>query len=81
MNDPKKLAELIGALLSSDQDSEATLRRTFDHYIQASKNIGALVEVINFPIQRYYGRSSVHIAAFNGLPEYLEFLLQHGGTS
>ena len=36
-------------------------------------------KVINHPIQRFNGRTPVHLAASNGLWECLEILLKNGG--
>lgn len=38
-----------------------------------------LNKVINYPLQRYNGRTPVHLAASNGLWECLEILLKDGG--
>lgn len=36
-------------------------------------------KLINYPIQRYNGRTAVHLAASNGLFDCLELLLKFGG--
>jgi len=36
-------------------------------------------KLINYPIQRYNGRTAVHLAASNGLFDCLELLLKSGG--
>lgn len=77
MSDQRALAEAIGGLLCTESN-EVTLKNNFDHYLQVAEKIG-LVDTINYQTQRYYGRTLVHIAAFNGLPEYLEILLKKGG--
>ena len=38
-------------------------------------------KLINYPIQRYNGRTAVHLAASNGLYDCLELLLKSGGES
>ena len=54
-----------------------------DHLKQALTGIEqagqSLEKVINFPLQRYNGRTPVHLAASNGLWECLEILLKNGG--
>lgn len=75
--DVKRLAESLGALLSTDPSDEQ--KKTFDLYIQYASNNQFLEKVINYPIQRYNGRTLVHIAADKGLPDYLEVLLAKGG--
>ena len=77
MEDVKRLAESLGALLSTDPSDEQ--KKNFDLYIQYALNNQYLEKVINYPIQRYNGRTLVHIAADKGLPEYLEILLANGG--
>ena len=75
--DVKRLAECLGALLSTDPSDEQ--KKNFDLYIQYASNNQFLEKVINYPIQRYNGRTLVHIAADKGLPDYLEVLLAKGG--
>ena len=77
MEDVKRLAENLGALLSTDPSEEQ--KRNFDRYIHYASDKQCLEKVINYPIQRYNGRTLVHIAADKGLPEYLEVLLDNGG--
>ena len=36
-------------------------------------------KIINAPLQGHYNRTSVHIAAGNGLTPLLRILLMHGG--
>ena len=79
MTDSKTLAEAIGALLCRE-GKEADLKARFDSYMDIAKGSGSVAEVANYPIQRYYGRTLVHVAAFNGLPQYLDQLLKNGGT-
>ncbi len=79
MTDSKTLAEAIGALLCRE-GKEADLNTRFDSYMDIAKGSGSVTEVVNYPIQRYYGRTLVHVAAFNGLPQYLDQLLKNGGT-
>ena len=56
-------------------DSQAEqLRLYLGRFSQAS-----LSELINYPIQRYSGRTSVHLAVANGFWECLEILLNNGG--
>ena len=66
--------ERLGFLLNSG---------TIDQLKQALaefEQIGLQVEkLINYPIQRYNGRTAVHLAASNGLYDCLELLLKSGG--
>lgn len=49
-------------------------------YLSEFEQTGHPVEkLINHPLQRYNGRTSVHLAASNGLWECLEILLKKGG--
>ena len=38
------------------------------------------IELVNSPIQRHHGQTSVHLAAKNGLSDCLELLLEYGGN-
>ena len=73
-----KLAETMGTLLSGDlrEEQKRSLNLLLDH---ASQSPEVLTKVLNYPISRFYGRTVVHIAAANGLPEYLEKFLMKGG--
>lgn len=67
--------ERLGFLLNSG---------TIDQLKQALadfEQIGGLQpeKLINYPIQRYNGRTAVHLAASNGLFDCLELLLKSGG--
>ena len=37
-------------------------------------------KLINYPIQRYNGRTAVHLAANNGFYDCLDLLLKYGGN-
>ena len=51
-----------------------------NQYLSEFEQTGQPVEkLINHRIQRYNGRTSVHLAASNGLWESLEILLKNGG--
>lgn len=67
--------ERLGFLLNSgtiDQLKQALAE--FEH-------IDLPVEkLVNYPIQRYNGRTAVHLAASNGLYDCLELLLKSGGA-
>lgn len=66
--------ERLGVLLNSG---------TFEQLKQALaefEQIGLQTDkLINYPIQRYNGRTTVHLAATNGLFDCLELLLKSGG--
>lgn len=75
-----KLAETMGTLLSGDlrEDQKRSLNLLLDHISQSPETLS---KIINFPISRFYGRTVVHLAAVNGLPEYLEKFLMKGGKA
>ena len=75
--DVRKLAESLGAVLSAG--SSDNQKQYFDQYLQHALIQRCADKVINYPIQRYNGRTLVHIAADKGLHEFLEELLKNGG--
>ena len=75
-NDVGSTAEVLAGFLSGGEQSDQAFRKR----LQIIKHNGHLVDVINHPIRRYFGRTLVHIAAVNGLPVHLDILLQNGGT-
>ena len=67
----------LGFLLNRDPyDSQTQVLRSFLSRFSPS----SVVKLINHPIKRYSGQTSVHLAAANGLWECLEILLSFGGT-
>lgn len=78
MADIRRSAEALGTILSAEP-SEEQKRRFEEHIDRCRSSPGFLQKVINHPIQRYNGRTLVHIAADKGLNEYLETLLNEGG--
>jgi serine/threonine protein kinase/ankyrin repeat protein/GTPase SAR1 family protein len=74
----RKLAEGLGTVLSAEPSESQ--KQVFDQYMEMALNQHCLEKVINFPIQRYSGRTLVHIAADKGLHECLEELLKNGGN-
>ena len=68
--------EQLGFLLNRDPYNSQTevLKLYLNKFSQA-----AVVKLINHPIRRYSGQTSVHLAATNGLWECLEILLIYGG--
>ena len=68
--------EQLGFLLNHEPyDTQAEVLRLYlDRFSRVS-----LSKLINYPIQRYSGQTSVHLAATNGLWECLEVLLNNGG--
>ena len=66
--------ERLGYLLNSGSVDQ--LKQSLTEFEQ----IGLQKEkLINFPIQRYNGRTAVHLASSNGLYDCLELLLKSGG--
>ena len=68
----------LGYLLTSPPNEKQTehLKQILTETEQAGQ---PLDKVINYPLQRYSGRTPVHLAASNGLSECLEILLKNGG--
>lgn len=77
MADVRNIAEDLGGILSAG--SSENQKQLFDEYMQHAQSLSCTEAVINFPIQRYNGRTLVHIAADKGLHEFLEELLKKGG--
>jgi ankyrin repeat protein len=66
--------EKLGFLLNSGTIEQ--LKQALTEFEQ----VGLQVEkLINYPIQRFNGRTAVHLAASNGLYDCLELLLNSGG--
>ena len=74
----RALAETLGVVILGNPSEEQ--RRNFQRYLDAAKKGRCVENVIDFPLQRYNGRTLLHLAADNGLWEYLEELLKNGGT-
>lgn len=66
--------ERLGYLLNSNSIDQ--LKQALIEFEQAGLQKDKL---INYPIQRYNGRTAVHLAASNGLFDCLELLLKSGG--
>lgn len=68
----------LGYLMTTNPHEGQTdhLKQTLTGIEQAGQS---LEKVINYPLQRYNGRTPVHLAASNGLWECLEILLKNGG--
>ena len=66
--------ERLGYLLNSGSIDQ--LKQALHEFDQAGLQKEKL---INYPIQRYNGRTAVHLAASNGLFDCLELLLKSGG--
>ena len=74
----RQSSELLGNLMNSLPYEGQT--EDLKRYMQEFEQTGQPVErLINHPIQRYNGRTPVHLAASNGLWECLEILLKNGG--
>lgn len=73
----RELSETLASVLGREQGKEQ--RRLFSAWLDEAEQLNCLVRVINHPLQRYNGRTLVHLAAVNGLWEYLEQLLSKGG--
>ena len=78
-NDIRSLAETLGAVVLSNPSEEQ--RKKFQLYLEHAKRARVVESVIDFPLQRYNGRTLLHLVADNGLWEYLEELLKNGGTA
>ncbi len=66
--------ERLGFILNSG--SVEQLKQSLNEFEQ----VGLQKEkLINFPIQRYNGRTAVHLASNNGMYDCLELLLKSGG--
>ena len=78
--DLRASSERLGYLMNTSPYVEQT-----DHlkqYLQEFEQTGQPVKkVIDYPIQRYNGRTPVHLAASNGLWECLDVLLTNGGIA
>ena len=74
----KESERLAVVLQSAPYDGQTEhLKQHLDDF---SRNHGQPAEkIINYRLQRYNGRTPVHLAAFNGLWECLEILLKNGG--
>ena len=73
-NNTSLALERLGFLLNSGTIEQ--LKQALAEFQQ----IGLQTEkLINYPIQRYNGRTTVHLAASNGLFDCLELLLKSGG--
>ena len=68
----------LGYLMTTNPHEGQTdhLKQTLTGIEQAGQ---PLEKVINYHLQRYNGRTPVHLAASNGLWECLEILLKNGG--
>ena len=66
----------LGYLLNNVSGSAEQLKQALLGFEQEGLHKEKL---INHPIQRYNGRTSVHLAASNGLFDCLELLLKSGG--
>ena len=66
--------ERLGYLLNSGSIEQLKLALGDFEQIGLQKD-----KIINFPMQRYNGRTAVHLAAGNGLFDCLELLLKCGG--
>lgn len=75
----RELSETLAAVLGREQGREQ--RQNFFVLLDEAEQFGCLERVINHPLQRYNGRTLVHLAAVNGLWEYLEQLLKKGGEN
>ncbi len=66
----------LGFILNREPyDSQTQVLRSFLSRFPRS----TVLKLINHPIKRYSGQTSVHLAAANGLWECLEILLLSGG--
>ena len=77
--DVRERAETLATFLGRNQGKEQ--RQNFFLYLEESEHRNCLERVINHPLQRYNGRTLVHLAAVHGLWDYLEQLLKNGGRS
>ncbi len=69
--------EQLGFMLNREPyQSQTQVLRSFLSRFQRN----TVVKLINHPIKRYSGQTSVHLAATNGLWECLEILLFLGGS-
>ena len=76
--DLRASSERLGYLMNSAPYVEQTDH--LKHYLQEFEQTGQPVKkVIDYAIQRYNGRTPVHLAASNGLWECLDVLLNNGG--
>lgn len=78
MAEVRKIAETLGTILSAEPSDNQ--KKLFEDHMEYGRKTSALQKIINHPIQRYNGRTLVHIAADKGLSEYLEKLLLEGGA-
>lgn len=77
----KRQTERVSTLLTTDQYPQQV--EQLIECLQEVQGYGSsqlhLDGVINQPLARYNGRTSVHLAASKGLWQCLEVLLKHGG--
>ena len=69
----------LGYLLNQKLERQA---EQLNYHLQEFAKLGLspLDKLVNYPLQRYNGRTPVHLAASNGLWECLEILLENGGS-
>lgn len=73
-NNTTQALERLGYLLNSGSIEQLKLALGDFEQIGLQRD-----KIINFPMQRYNGRTAVHLAASNGLFDCLELLLKCGG--
>lgn len=80
--DPQKMAlqyaDRLGCVLNQEEPQLLSVREL----LSAVEQDGSPEEakhVVNYPLQKHGGRTSVHLAAGSGLWECLELLLKKGG--
>ena len=72
----RQCAERLGILMNSGSQQTEHLKQ----YLADLERQGLpLDKLINYGIQRYNGRTPVHLAAANGLWEGLDLMLKNGG--
>lgn len=73
----RQYADRLASILSQEGAQLSSVR----DLLSAVEQDGSLEtkQVVNHPLQRYSGRTAVHIAAANGMWECLELLLKNGG--
>ena len=76
--DIRQSSEKLGILMNAQPYDGQTER--LKQFLNEFERVGLPPDkVINYGIQRYNGRTPVHLAAANGLWECLDLMLKNGG--